>query len=235
MKRAMNIKERELKMVKKSLIAIALMSMLASTSFAGDLASKEGYWKFDDFWPIEVVVNYEVLELCQIPIFIDVGMYIELENCGKLGKGDVPILKIILEQISCANLDSETTSEFPCYRGCQDIRVRSNFEAILGLKLYKKDLGGGTYFIGNTGGWGARDKWNAFFDDVDTVGVETLDEWTVPGDGNWEKVKVCVEAWDVNIFYGDPESKPTDEVNRVGEVAITVVPAADPDYCVLCP
>ena len=222
-------------MVKKSLIAIALMGMLASTSFAGDKAPLEGYWKWDNDWPVIVVDPvYEVLELCQIPIFIDVGMYIELENCGKLRKGKL-ILKIILEQISCANLDSENTDEFPCYRGCQDIKVRSNFEALLGLKLYKKDLGGGTYFIGNTGGWGARDKWNAFFDDVDTVPVEVLDEWTVPGDGNWEEVKVCVEAWDVNIFLGDPESAPMTEVNRVGEVAITVVPTATPDYCALCP
>jgi len=220
-------------MVKKSLIAIALMGMLASTSFAGDLASKDGYWKFDDFWPIKPL-EYEVLELCQIPIFIDVGMYIELENCGKKDRWGNLYNAIILEQVSCSELvDSGAGDTFPCYRGCDQIRVRSNFEALLGLKLYKKDLGGHTYFINSS--WG-NDYWLAYFDDPDTAGtVETLDEWTVPGDGNWSRANICVEAWDVNVFLGDPESKAESEVNRVGEVAVTVVPTAAPDACVLCP
>jgi hypothetical protein len=220
-------------MVKKSLIAIALVGILASTSFAGDLA--KGYWKFDDGWPVDIEVDWTELELCQIPIYIDIGMYIELEDCGKLDKYGKPIKKIILEQVQCDTLTTKGhASQFPCYKGCEDLKVRSNFDAILGLKLYRRVWGSdpehsfiSTYFDYFT--FKTLENWTAFFDDGGTA----VNTWPVTGDGNANDFTVCVEAWDVNVYVGDPEADPVSEVNRVGELAITVVPDADIDLCSL--
>jgi hypothetical protein len=221
-------------MVKKSLIAIALVGMLASTSFAGDLA--KGYWKFDDNWPFKIEVEWEELELCQIPIFIDIGMYIELVDCNKLDKWGDPVKKIVLEQIQCADLkqggsgEGKTGTEFPCYSGCENLTVLSNFDAVLGLKLYKRVWDGTKSFITQrTVGWDKYDNWSAYFDDAGTP----VDTWPVTGDGNANNFKVCVEASDVNVYMGDPDASPLDAVNRVGEVAITVMPTATPELCSL--
>jgi hypothetical protein len=217
-------------MVKKSLIAIAVVGMLASTSFAGDLA--KGYWKFDDNWPFKVEVEWEELELCQIPIFIDIGMYIELVDCNKTDKWGDPIKKIILEQIQCADLKqpSKTGNDFPCYSGCEDLTVLSNFDAVLGLKLYKRVWDGTKSFITRRQvGWNWYDNWSAYFDDAGTP----VDTWPVTGDGNANDFTVCVEASNVNVYMGDPDAGTLDPVNRVGEVAITVMPTATPELCSL--
>jgi hypothetical protein len=226
-------------MVKKSLIAIALVGMLASTSFAGDMA--KGYWKFDDNWPFTVKVTWDELELCQIPIYIDIGMYIELVDCNKIdGKTKKPIKKIVLEQIDCGDLKQggsgkgKTGTDFPCYSGCEDLTVRSNFDALLGLKLRKKvwkNAGGDdvSFITQRKSGFNWYDNWTAYFDDAGTP----KDTWPVTGNGMDEDFTVCVEASDVDIFLGDPDADPISEVNRVGELAITVVPTATPDLCSL--
>jgi hypothetical protein len=237
-------------MVKKSLIAIVLMGLLASTSFAGDKAQSE--WKFDNGWPAEIEITFETLELCQIPVYIDVGMYVELIDCGKK--------KIILEQLQdCSYLGTTSTgsTKFPCYRGCTDIEVRANFEAKLGTKMYKVP---NSFISQRKSGFNYYDNWNGFFvhKDTDTdvdddlASSEVKSTWLVPGDGSKEKMQICVEAWDVNIFLGDPDVGPTDAYtddpndigtgiydpnqvgvtpNFVGEVAVTVVPTAVPDIC----
>jgi hypothetical protein len=220
-------------MVKKSLIAIALVGMLASTSFAGDEA--KGYWKMDDGWPFdyEIDVWYEELELCQIPIYIDIGMYIELVDCNKVDQYGNPIKKIILEQIQCADLlqPSITGTDFPCYSGCEDLTVLSNFNAKLGLKLYKRVVGTDSFITQRTVGMATVDNWSAYFDDAGSP----VDTWPVaPGETDFT---VCVEASDVNVYLGDPDLPAThsSNVNRVGEVAITVVPDGTPDLCgIMC-
>jgi len=191
-------------MVKKSLIAIALMGFLATSTFAGD-APDNGQWKFDDDWPKDVVITYTELEICQIPISIEIGMFVEIENCGDL--------EIILEQVSC----TEPGQTFPCYKGCTEIKVRANFEVQLGLKLYK--IGD---IISQGGAWWApTDNWKAYFTNDD--GATKPDIWIVDNTGDWNAVDVCVEAWNANIFNAAPGSEVP-----VGEVAITVIPTAIP-------
>jgi hypothetical protein len=197
-------------MVKKSLIAIALMSFLATSTFAGD-APDNGQWKFDDDWPKDIVVTYTELEICQIPIVIDIGMFVEIENCDELA--------IILEQVSCPSGQS-----FPCYKGCVEINVRANFEVQLGLKLYK--IGD---IISQGGPWYApHDNWKAYF--TNDGGATQEDTWIVDDSGDWNTLDVCVEAWDANIFAAAPT--PADpklaDYTAVGEVAVTVVPTAVP-------
>ncbi len=108
-------------MVKKSLIAIALLAFLATTVQAGNLA--ENPWKFDDHWPW----TYTALEICQIPIYMHIGQYVELIDCGKK--------KITLVQVPCADIGK--AGKFPCYKGETTFQIRANFEVQLGQKLYK--------------------------------------------------------------------------------------------------
>jgi hypothetical protein len=129
-------------MVKKSLIAIALMGFLATTVMAGDLAQNP--WKFDDEWPSTVVITYEAFEICQIPVYMDVGMYVEMKDCDKK--------EIVLVQVPCQDIGQ---SSFPCYHDCVDVELRANFDVQLGLELYK---------IGSV-----IDQWKAYFSGADTI------------------------------------------------------------------
>jgi hypothetical protein len=110
-----------MKMVKKSLIAIALLAILATTVQAGDLA--ENPRKFDDHWPW----TYTALEICQIPVYMDVGMYVELIDCCDK--------EIVLKQVTCDTI-GKAPEDFPCYKGCVTFDIRANFEVKLGTTLY---------------------------------------------------------------------------------------------------
>jgi hypothetical protein len=110
-----------MKMVKKSLIAIAMLAFLATTVQAGDLA--ENPRKFDDSWPW----TYTALEICQIPVYMDVGMYVELIDCDEL--------EIVLKQVGCSSI-GKADDDFPCYEGCVKFKVIANFEVKLGTNLY---------------------------------------------------------------------------------------------------
>ncbi|MBN2590896.1 MAG: hypothetical protein JXA96_13610 [Sedimentisphaerales bacterium] len=191
-------------MVKKSIIAIALMCMLATVSYGQDTWGVTGQVKVDGGWP--VTIQYTPMEICRIPIFIKVGMFIEIENCSQK--------KIVLEQVNCTGGHA-----FPCYKGCTEIKVRANFEAQLSLKLYK---------IGSliSGSW-AGDNWKAYFTDDD--GVTTSTTYIITGDGNWNPVDVCVEAWDVNIYGAGPNTQV-----QIGEVAVLAMPTGTPDFCDYC-
>jgi hypothetical protein len=193
--------ERELKMVKKSIIALVLIGMLATVSYGQDYPA--GQYKVDGLWPATITIDYTPVELCRIPVWIKVGMFIEIENCSSK--------KIVMEQVNCPSGQS-----FPCYKGCVGLKIRANFEAKLTLKKYK---------IGDiiSGGWGG-DNWKAYF--TDDGGATKPTTWIVTGDGNWNNVDLCVEAWDANIYNASPDTQEQD-----GEIAILAVPTAIPEEC----
>jgi len=199
-------------MVKKSIIAIALMSMLATVSYGqdGGVWGVPGQVKVDGLWPATITITYTPKEICRIPIYIKVGMFIEIENCSSK--------KIVMEQVNCP-----TGQSFPCYKGCVEIKVRANFEAKLSLVLYKG--GAGASIINGT-------NWKAYFTGTTSVTNPTVPAttWIVSGDGNWNTVSICVEAWDANIYATAPNTQ-----QQVGEVAILAVPTAVPNYCAYCP
>jgi hypothetical protein len=198
-------------MVKKSIIAIALMCMLATVSYGqqgdGTQWNGPGQVKIDGLWPAIITIDYTPQEICRIPIYIKVGMFIEIEDCAKK--------KIVLEQVNCTGGHA-----FPCYKGCVTIKVRANFEAKLSYKLYK--IGD---IISSSFNWFTfknEDNWDAYFTD----GVTTADTWIITGDGNWNPVDVCVEAWDANIYGAAPNTE-----QQVGEIAILAIPTALPELC----
>jgi hypothetical protein len=188
-------------MVKKSIIAIALMCMLSTVSFGQD-GFPSGQFKIDGLWPATIDIYYTPQEICRIPVYIKVGMFIQVKDCNKK--------KITMEQVNCPSGQS-----FPCYKGCTTIEVRSNFEAQISLE--KHDLGTGII-----------DKWKAYFS---SDGGATVQEstWIIPPSGNYTAVDVCVEAWDTNIYNGTPGT--TILVGEVAILAIPTADPDYCDYC----
>lgn len=167
-------------MVKRMLIAIAVVALVATSVQAVDAPA--GSIKKDASWPTE----YIALDLCEIPVVMDVGMYVQVKDCSKR--------KIKLVQVECDSIGK--AGKFPCYADCEDIEVRANFAAVLGLKLTKADPS-------------PIKSWEAYFDGDNTV----------PGDGVYKKLTVCVNAWESEIWT----AAPGDEV-AVGKVTVTVKP-----------
>jgi hypothetical protein len=108
-------------MVKKSLIVIALLAFMATTVQAGDLAFNPR--KFDLEWPW----TYVAVEICQIPVYIEIGWYVELVDCASK--------EILLKQVTCDSI-GKGAGDYPCYYGCVTFTVRANFEVKLSTTAY---------------------------------------------------------------------------------------------------
>lgn len=195
-------------MIKKTLMAIALLAFVTSAyaSLTIDDDIPAFYWHKDKGYAVKseliskpviqwpYTINYQALTICTIPIYMHVGMYVQIENCDDK--------KIILEQLNCSDIGKNSTNDFPCYQGCVDeLKVKANFDVKMGASLHIKD---GVPAIPN------GDHWSAYYDN----GVDV-----VPGDGDYHSVKLCVKAWGVNIA----KSAPGEEV-QVGSVDVTVKP-----------
>ena len=182
-------------MIKRTLIAIAVVALLATSAQA---ALSEHYLNYGDSaavkvegkdtptfrWPYSV--SYQALTICNIPIKMDIGMYVQVIDCNKK--------KIVLVQVPCGDI-GKGTSDYPCYKGCVNFDVRANFEVKLGANLHKDgDI---------------IDGWSAAYDGGDVV----------PGDGNAHSMKLCVKAWKARIY----KHAAADQVT-VGSVDITVKP-----------
>ena len=77
-------------------------------------------------WPYKI--EYKPLPICNIPIYMKVGMFVQINKCKDL--------KIVLEQVSCADI-GKGAETYPCYNGCATFDVRSNFPVKLGAELHK--------------------------------------------------------------------------------------------------
>jgi hypothetical protein len=133
-----------MKMVKKTLIAVALVALLATTGYAAD-NTKDNSVKDDDGWSGHWV--WDNVPICTIPVLMDVGQYVQVEKCHEE--------KIILKQVPCSEIN-KGDADFPCYLDTEDIKVRANFVAKLTISKAK---------VGSV-----LDAWSAGFDGGDTVG-----------------------------------------------------------------
>ena len=97
-------------MVKRSLIAIAVLAILATSVQALDY-DDNGKIKRDGSWP----TVYVALDLCTMPVVMDVGMYVQIFECEKR------IIKLV--QVDCA--DNDYAEENGCENRDQP-RIRGN-------------------------------------------------------------------------------------------------------------
>jgi hypothetical protein len=182
-------------MVKRTLIAIAVVALLASVAPAeievhywGPIGDDEGV-KVDGnddniYWPYQ----YIALDLCSMPVKMEIGMYVEVQDCNKKA--------IKLKQVDCSEI-SKGGGDFPCYHDCEKFKVRANFDVQLGTRLVK-------------GSAGVIDGWSAYYKG-DSI---------IPGDGADHEVEVCVKAWKAKLWVGTVGQEVT-----VGELFITAKPA----------
>jgi hypothetical protein len=185
-------------MLKRTLIAVAVVALLATSAQAlgpdphtGKLDKHTGIKvdpiKMDVLWPFE----YKALDLCVIPVKMKIGLFVQIEECHKR--------KIVLQQVECGDIGKNTQGDWPCYKGCEDIKVRANFDAQLGLKKEK---------VGPV-----LDKWEAWFEGGSTVAATT----------GWNTLTVCVKAWRAKL-YEVAASAAADDLLDVGTVTVTVKP-----------
>lgn len=91
------------------------------------------------------------------------------------------------------NVDAEYEG---CYFSCIEVRARANFEVECGLRIDEED----PEFM----------DWDVYFDGSNII----------PGDSNWNTLKICVLAWNPTNFLEDSVIQ-----TLVSTVTITVKPA----------
>ena len=113
-------------MVKKCLIAIAVVALLATTVQAAapnEQIKKEGTWPWTK--------TYEPVDLCDIPVTLQVGHFAQVKECGDR--------KMQLVQVPCGDI-GKGGGDFPCYKDCETFDARANFEATFGGVFTSSDL-----------------------------------------------------------------------------------------------
>ncbi len=192
-------------MVKKCLIVIAAVALLATTVQA--ITFPEGYVKYDPQtdpagWPWKKTIEYDPYDICEIDVKLEIGYFVQIEDCG-----DIDALK--LKQVVCSDI-GKGGGDFPCYEGCRTFRARANFPAFFGAS-----------FDGSQGEL-----------DSDIIGSHYSLDWDsdddneIAGDGQWEDLKICMTAWKVELWL----SGDTDGTKKVGKITITVKPEDEVTY-----
>lgn len=124
-------------MVKRTLIAVAVVALLATMANA----AVQNPYKEDASWPGTWTFTPDKIELCQMKVYMDVGIYVQLKECDKK--------KIEMKQVDCPS-----GKNFPCYNGCETFDLRANYNVKLQTKLDK---------VGPV-----INKWSAYYDGGDT-------------------------------------------------------------------
>ncbi|MHC4532767.1 MAG: hypothetical protein ACYS6K_02340 [Planctomycetota bacterium] len=155
--------------------------------------------------------KYNPLDICKFPLSIKVGYYIQLKECNKR--------KITLVQVDCKSI-GRGGSDFPCYKGSDVIEVKANFPAIFSASIEKND-----------GGEDMLEEVNLYWEN----GVNTIQ-----GTGDWEELKLCIEAWKVKIWKSAVigtvdigeitiDVKPPDETQEEKDAQATLQQELEPD------
>ncbi len=186
-------------MIKKCLIAIAVVAMLATTVQAIDVPS--GAIKFDPQtnptgWPWTRTTVYDKYEICKIDVKLEVGYFVEIYKCD-----EIDALK--LQQVPCGDI-GKGNGDFPCYEGCRKFKARANFPAFFGATFSDEGSDLDTDIIGGN----------------HSLDWDSTDDNEIPGDGVWEDLKICMSAWKVKLYA----TGSTDGSKKVGKITITVKP-----------
>jgi len=207
----------------------------SSTDTDGDWGKSVSY---NFYWPAEVTITYKELNLCSIPVYIEVGMFAQVQDCGSM--------KIKLKQVDCASsamLGGHST-QYPCYATCINVNVRSNFPATLGLKTNQDGVSDNNKGILGSN-WTARfgaalsaynanggKSYNATYAGTGiTIASDGKSADITPvGSDTWRQLAVCAYAWSANLMYvtwpGGMGANPNGSSGGiyVGNVVITVKP-----------
>ena len=134
-------------------------------------------------------VKYKPIELCKFPVSMEmeVGHYVQIKGCYKR--------KIMLVQVDCGSI-GKGWGDFPCYKGSDVIKVRSNFPAILNASINK-----------SSGDVEMLKEVNLYWEN----GVNKIH-----GTSGWEELTLCFEAWNVDLY------KFRIGALKVGEITIDV-------------
>ena len=103
-------------MLKRSLIAIAVVALLATAAQAGEVKLHN--------WPCALIPQ----ELTQIPVTMDIGFWIRIKDQNKLN-------------IKLGQLENEVHK----YKGCTNMKVETNFRAQLACSITPTGAVGGKY------------------------------------------------------------------------------------------
>jgi len=106
-----------MKMLKKSLIAIAVLA-ITMPAVAGQI-------KIHDPWPTEL----KKVEVCKIDVLMDVGYWIKVDN----------------QDPFWVSQDSASSDPYHTYKGCKKTDVLSNFNAQLIIDVAAKSAAGGNW------------------------------------------------------------------------------------------
>ncbi len=180
-------------MLKKCLFAIVVTALLAVT-VQGGIEGTEGdcgvfaYKGHPYPWPVE----YLKVEICRIPVFWEIGYWVEIKGCDDA--------EIILVQEDCEDVGRDV-DDWPCYKGCAEIAVRTNFDAEM-----DGDLKHSGHEMSN------KERFN---------GEEPLD---IPGDGDWHEVEACVIAYNLELWNESPGGVK----EEIGYLKVRIKPQADP-------
>jgi len=119
-------------MLKRTLIVVAVVALLATSAQAlgpdphtgggNSPAIKVNNQSMTIGWPFE----YKALTICSIPVYMNVGYYVQVEKCHER--------KIKLVQVPCEDIGK---SDWPCYYDCENVKIRANFEVKLGVDRVK--------------------------------------------------------------------------------------------------
>ena len=125
-------------MLKRTLIVVAVVALLATSAQAlgpdphtdptnaNHPAIKVNMEKFTIGWPFE----YKALDLCAIPVYMNVGYYVQVEKCNER--------KIKLVQVDCEDQRvGKGAGDWPCYYDCENVKIRANFEVKVGVRKEK--------------------------------------------------------------------------------------------------
>jgi hypothetical protein len=105
-------------MLKRSLLAVAVIALLAVGVQAGEIKTHD--------WPCSFVS----LEITSIPVVMDIGYYVRIKDQDKL------TIKLVQDELDIHK-----------FKGCTDMVIESNFNLVLSASISKTGAVGGDYAV----------------------------------------------------------------------------------------
>ncbi len=105
-------------MLKRSILAVAVVALLAVGVQAGEIKTHE--------WPCQFVS----LEITSIPVVMDIGYYVRIKDQDKLK------IKLVQDE-----------TDIHKFKGCVDMVVESNFNLVLSASISKTGAIAGDYSV----------------------------------------------------------------------------------------